>query len=410
MAATAARRAAFDCALRIETDSAYADELLHSARLSGLEARERGFVTELLKGSLRHRGELDFLITRRLRRPLASLDPEVLTCLRLGAYQLRFMGGVAAYAAVSESVELVKRARKLSAAALVNAVLRRLPPRQPEAEGARLSHPAWLVKRWRAMLGPDRCQALLLANLRRPATFFRIPRPVGERQALERLRRIGVEAEPTDVSRAYRITAGDVPTARTAVGARLLRFQDINSQRVGGLLEPTAGEPVLDVCAAPGGKARLLAESSPVVAADRHLQRLRLMRRLGATGIRMLAIDAERSLPFTRPFKSVLVDAPCSGTGTLARNPEIKWRLRPSDLRSLARRQRKILNNALDVLAPGGSLVYATCSLEPEENENVVEAAICARPGWPAHRVLSTLPGRDPGDGFQAWRIRRPAS
>ena len=409
VAAAAARRVAFDFALRIERDSAYADELLHSARVSELETRDRGFVTELLKGSLRHRGELDHLISCRLHRPLSSLDLEVLTCLRQGAYQLRFMGGVAAHAAVWESVELIRRARKRSAAPLVNAILRRLPARLAAAEGARLSHPAWLVTRWKAVLGPERCEELLLANLRRPAMFFRIPSPAEEAPALRRLRRAGVEAEPTDVPRAYRLAAGDVRTARAAVGARLLRFQDINSQRVGGLLDSMRDELVLDVCAAPGGKARLLAESSPVVAADRYPHRLRLMRRLGACGIELLALDAERRLPFSGQFRRVLVDAPCSGTGTLARNPEIKWRLRPSDLRTLGSRQRRILENALGVLAPGGSLVYATCSLEPEENESVVEAAMRGRPGWPTRKALSSLPGRDPGEGFQAWLIRKPA-
>ncbi len=189
-----------------------------------------------------------------------------------------------------------------------------------------------------------------------------------------------------------------------------MRFQDINSQRVGGLLDPEPAGLVLDLCAAPGGKARLLAESSHVVAADRYRHRLRVMRRLGISGIQLLALDAERKLPFSCQFGRVLVDAPCSGTGTLARNPEIKWRLRPTDLRILSRRQERILGNALDVLAPGGSLVYATCSLEPEENEDVVEAAMRARPGWQSRKVLSTLPGRDPGDGFQAWRIRRPVA
>jgi 16S rRNA (cytosine967-C5)-methyltransferase len=409
VAATAARRAAFDITLRIDRDAAFADEMLHSARVDRLEGRERAFVTELVMGSLRRRGELDHLISRRLRKPLPSLDLEVLTALRLGAYQLRHMSGVAVHAAVSQSVDLAKWARKRSAAPLVNAILRRLPPSPPPLQGARLSHPAWLVSRWEAALGRDNCNAFLKSNLHRPATYFRIPPRKAAGRALERLRQAGIGAEATDLPGAYRLTAGAARTARAAAGARLLRFQDINSQRVGSLLAASSDGPVLDVCAAPGGKSRLLAESSPVVASDRHLHRLRVMRHLGTSGICLLALDAERRLPFSSQFDRVLVDVPCSGTGTLARNPEIKWRLQPNDLEILSRRQKRILGNALDALAPGGTLVYATCSLEPEENEHVVEAAMRAKPGWPARKVLCTVPGRDPGDGFQAWRIQRPA-
>lgn len=393
--------------LRIDRDAAYADELLHSGRMSKLGARDRAFVTELVMGSLRRRGELDALVSRTLRKPLRTVDPEVLAALRLGAYQLRYMEGVAAHAAVSESVELVKLARKRSAGGLVNAVLRRLPPSPPPDEAARLCHPAWLVNRWESTFGRVACSALLRSNLERPTTYFRIPAPAATEEPLLRLKDAGIGAEPMAVPRAFRLVSGNASEARSAAGTPLV-FQDINSQRVGFLLDVQTNSRILDVCAAPGGKARLLAESAPVVAADRHLHRLRLLRRLGSRGIRMLALDAEQGLPFSRQFDRVLVDAPCSGTGTLARNPEIKWRLLPTDIAELQGRQARILGNALDAVAPGGMLVYATCSLEPEENEHVVEAAIRSRPGWKARRVLATLPGRDPGDGFQAWRIQRP--
>ncbi len=407
VAASAARTAAFRLALRIDQDAAYADELLHAGHGVTLAARERAFVTELVKGSLRRRGELDDLISQRLRKPLRTLDLEVLTALRLGAYQLRYMHGVADYAAVAESVELVKHARKRSAAGLVNALLRRLPSSPPPDEAARLSHPSWLVSRWESAFGRAACGALLRSNLERPATFFRIPAPRATEGPLKQLREAGIDAEPTDVPRAYRLVSGNASEARAAAGTPLA-FQDINSQRVGLLLDVWPGSRILDVCAAPGGKARQLAESAPVIGADRHLHRLRILRRLGSRSIHLVAMDAERHLPFSRQFDSVLVDAPCSGTGTLARNPEIKWRLRPHDLAELHKRQTRILCNALDAVGPGGVLVYATCSLEPEENEDVVEAAIRNRPGWKACKALSTVPGREPGDGFQAWRIRRP--
>ena len=408
VSASAARRAAFEFALRIDRDAAFADELLHSQRASRLAERERSFLTELLLGCLRRRGELDAALSARLRKPLEAMDAEVVAALRLGAYQMRYMGSVPDHAAVSESVELVKLSGKRSASGLVNAVLRRLPPAPQPAEAALLNHPQWMVRRWEASFGRKGCAALLRANLERPPAYFRIPAPIPPVPALRRLERAGIAVEPTPLPRAFRLVSGSAGAAREAAGTPLA-FQDINSQSVATLLDAGAGLTVLDVCAAPGGKARLLAEATTVVASDRHLHRLRTLRRLGCRGIQAVALDARHPLPFRQRFDRVLVDAPCSGTGTLARNPEIKWRLQPCDIDELGSRQVRILGSALDALAPGGILVYATCSLEPEENENVVEAALGARPDWPASKVLSAVPGRDPGDGFQAWRIHRPA-
>lgn len=393
---------------RIDRDDAHADELLHSPRLDALGERDRRFVTALVMGCLRHRGALDHLVACRLRRPLQKVDPEVLAVLRIGAYQLRFMNGVPPHAAVSEAVELVNFARKRSAAGLVNTVLRHLPAAPGPTKTARLCHPEWLARRWEAALGKARCDALLKANLQPPATYFRIPAPTVPAKVLHALQEAGMEVAETSVPRAYALRSGSAARMRKLVGTAV-RFQDLNSQRVGMLLNTHPGSVVLDLCAAPGGKARLLAETAPVVASDRNLRRLQTMKSLGATAIRLLALDAERPLPFSRPFDRILVDAPCSGTGTLARNPEITWRLRPADLIDLQRRQVRILGNAMEALAPGGALIYSTCSLESEENQDVVEAAIGSRPDWQAERVLSTVPGRDPGDGFQAWRMERLA-
>ncbi len=409
VASVQARRLAFGLLLRVERDRAYSDELLHSKRLDGIGVGERAFVTAAVLGCLRRQGELDHLIASRTSRPAASMDDEVLIALRLGAYQLHHMDSIPDHAAVSESVNLVKRARKSSAAGIVNAILRNLPPRLPEDRAGRLCHPGWLLQRWRATLGTGRCQALLQANLRQPETYFRLRSAADGAEVRARLESAGIAAEPTDLGRAYRLARGSALAAREVAGDAIA-FQDINSQRVGALLAGPPVSPVLDVCAAPGGKARMLAETAPVVAGDRRLRRLRSMQRLGSRGIQLLALDAERPLPFRRQFERILVDAPCSGTGTLARNPEIKWRLAPSDLDALSERQGRILENALEALAPGGQLVYATCSLEPEENEHVVAKAIAGRPGWEAARALATVPGTDPGDGFEAWRIRRPAS
>ena len=408
VAASEARRLAFGLLLRIERDGAYSDELLHSKRLAEIGSRARAFVTKTVLGCLRRQGELDHLIAVKLNRPVRSLDTEVLTALRLGAYQMRHMDGIPSHAAVSESVELVRHARKASAAGLVNAILRHLPEAPAEEQSELLCHPDWLLRRWRKAFGDSKCRLLLQANLRQPETYFRLRPPTDAASVLDRLKGVGVSAEPTDLALAYRLSGGSVPDARKAAGDELI-FQDISSQRVGALLADFPGVPVLDVCAAPGGKSRLLAETAAVVAGDRRLKRLQTMRRLGCRGIQLLVMDAEHPLPFRRQFGRILVDAPCSGTGTLARNPEIKWRLKPEDLDSLSARQERILENALDALAPAGRLVYATCSLEPEENQHVVAKAVARRPGWQACKALSTIPGTDSGDGFQAWRIRRPA-
>lgn len=409
MAASAARRAAFEALLRVDRDAAYSDEVLHSPRWDRLGPRERALLTELVMGVLRHRGELDHMISGRLRKPLRGVDLEVLASLRLGAYQLRHMRTVPPHAAVSESVELVKAARKASAAGLVNAVLRRLPPRPPPDEGLRLCHPEWLVGRWTEAFGPDACSALLAANLRPPAVYFRIPAPAAPQGVLAALERAGLAAEPTPVAGAYQLTKGSASEARRAAGDAIA-MQDLNSQRVAALLQVRPRSRVLDLCAAPGGKSRLLADTAPVVAADRRLRRLRTMRRLGDRGIRLVLLDAERPLPLRARFDRILVDAPCSGTGTLARNPEIKWRLRPADLADLQARQERILRQAAQALEPGGVLLYSTCSLEPEENAQVVRSAIGGRRGWSARRALATVPGRDPGDGFEAWRIESPVA
>lgn len=409
MAADRARRTAFDLLLRIERNAAFADELLHSSRLDALDRRGRALVTELVMGCLRRRGELDHLAALQLAKSPRTLDLEVLTALRLGSYQLRYMHNVAAAAAVSASVELVKGAGKRSASGLVNAVLRRLPQAPPPAEAARLCHPAWLVSRWEAALGAEACARLLAANLQRPATYLRIRAAANEVKVLGELARAGVSAVPADLPRAYRVESGRLPPPAPG-GQRDWAVQDLNSQRVASLLEVRPGHSVLDLCAAPGGKARILAETAPLVAADRHPHRLRALRRLGDQGLRPVALDARESLPFAARFERVLVDAPCSGTGTLARNPEIKWRLTASDLADLRARQMLILGRGLDALDANGRLVYATCSLEPEENEHVVEAVLESRPDWTATRLLATVPGRDPGDGFQAWRIQRRAA
>jgi len=319
-----------------------------------MESRDAGLASELVMGALRVEAQLDFLIRFFSGREAARLDAEVRIALRLGIYQLRYLDRAPAHAAVGESVELVKRARKRSAAGLVNAALRKVnrdPVEWPD-RATELSHPAWLLERWERQYGVETATAIALAGLRRPETYVR----------------------------------------ESAAGARI---QDIGSQQIVPLLELEPGQKLLDVAAAPGNKtAQALDAGARVVACDRNLRRLAAMRGLGCD---LVVLNGAEPLPFRSRFERILLDAPCSGTGTLARNPEIKWRLRPADLEDLPRRQTAMLKNALERLAPGGRLVYATCSLEREENEAVVEQA-----GGRVLRLWRRLPGAEPGDGFFA--------
>lgn len=379
MPVSPARILAFEV-LRLVERGGYAVDLLAS-RSAGLDPRDAGLASEVVLGSLRYQAQLDYLIALWAGHAPPRLDPEVRIALRIGVYQLRYLTRVPAHAAVGESVELVKRAHKRSAAGLVNAVLRKVG-RDPVAwpdRATELSHPAWMLERWDRQYGADVSEKIARANLRAPETYVRVagPRPPGS----------GAVLEPTGVPGCHRLASGR-PEG--------LRIQDIGSQAVVPLLEAAPGQSFLDVCAAPGNKtAQALEAGVRAVAGDLHWSRLTPMKALGCE---LVVFDGTQPLPFHRRFDRILVDVPCSGTGTLARNPEIKWRLRPSDLPELNQRQAALLRNALERLAPGGRLVYSTCSLEPEENESVVEDVAPGR----AARLWRRLPGRDAGDGFFA--------
>lgn len=402
-----ARTATFDVLLRVERDQAYAGELLNSDRTADLGPADRGLCMEIVMGVLRWRQRLDFALGEVVSQPLAKLDVEVLTALRMGAYQIGFLQRVPARAAVNESVELVKRARKRSAAPLVNAALRKLAGRpellQPVLppgpktvpDLAQLySHPLWLVERWAERFGSEAAEKICRHNQQPGEMALRLRDPAVE----EKLRRAGVELAPGALVASARRLKPERDGRQSALVFDLVRQRHINiqdeaSQLVGLLVGD--GARILDCCAAPGGKTAILAERNPralIVAAELHPHRARTMKRLlGFTappsaqggmadqppGVspHIVIADAER-LPFAVAFDRVLVDVPCSGTGTLARNPEIKWRLGAPDLAALQQRQTAILRSAVQSLAPGGRLVYSTCSLEPEENAAVVEEAL----------------------------------
>ena len=397
--------------MRVEQTGAFVDELLHGSRLNGLDERDRALASEIVLGVLRRRGALDWMLERAARRPMTEVDLEAQTAMRMGLYQMRYLERIPPHAAVGESVELVKHGPKAKAAGFVNAVLRRAAPRPPEQAEAELCHPAWLVERWRRNLGGTRTDGLLRANLERPETWLRLNVRFDLDETVEQLAAEGVETAAGERPWTRRLVSGR-PDGGAAWSAGRVRVQDASSQAIAPLLGLEPGMSVLDVCAAPGGKTQhaieLLGSETNVIACDRRPSRLRTLRELSPGDVRTVALDASRGLPFTRQFDRVLVDAPCTGTGTLGRNPDLKWRLEPDDIPRLATLQRAILSRALDAVRPGGALVYATCSLEPEENEAVVSAALADRPGWRIEERLDRTPGRDAGDGFRATRIAKP--
>ena len=343
-----AREIAFRVLQRVH-GGGYATDLLR--RESG-DARDLALAESIVLGCLRHQSQLDYLIEFFSGRKQPKLDDEVRIALRMGIFQLRYLDRIPAHAAVTDSVELVKQAHKRSAAGFVNAVLRKVN-RSPVAwpdQATELSVPAWMLERWQQQYGQEPAAAIARAALEQP---------------------------------------------EAAINPDTGRQQDPGAQSIVPLLEIQPGMMVLDLCAAPGNKtAQILALGAHVIASDRYLKRLADV----PAEAQRVVLDAATVLPFKVKFDRILVDAPCSGTGTLARNPEIKWRLRPNDLARFADLQRKILEQALPHLKPGGKLVYSTCSLEREENEDVVANIV---KGLPVTTHLR-LPGRDPGDGFFA--------
>ena len=431
-----ARSAAFEILRRVEEEGAFAAPLL-AALGDEMRGDDRALCYELVLGALRRQLFIDRLIEHYAGRRPESLDAPVRRALRLGLYQLRFLSRVPARAAVNESVNLAHLARLRSAASFINAVLRRAarePEYDPAAEvedpneraAVETSHPSWLLARWAAAFGEAEALAFARANNQPAPASFRVNRTkaVGE-EVLERLRAAGASVEPSRVAPGgWRVeSAGDAAALLRALSdGGEVYSQDEASQLVAHVVGARAGERVLDACAAPGGKtthmAELCGDRASIAACDLYAHRLRTVRELaerqGLKGVAVAAADAAAALPFAeRTFDRVLVDAPCTGTGTLRHNPEIRWRLAPGDFAELAARQLRILVNASRALRTGGRLVYSTCSVEPEENERVVESFLREAAGFrqvaaapaPA-RLLSaagaarTWPQRDGTDGF----------
>jgi 16S rRNA (cytosine967-C5)-methyltransferase len=404
-----ARKIAFEILLQVDAGQAFASDLLQSGQVSALSERDRGLATEIVMGVLRWWGEMDYRLQQLSGRSVESLDREVSTALRMGIYQIAFLEKIPKSAAVNESVELTKLSRKRSAAGLVNAVLRKCAPENvlqqlsaalPDATellaGVRRSVPAWLLERWEKSFGTEAANRLAWAATQVPPTTLRICSATPEPdEIIRRLAEKGSRVRQGKyTSKALIAEAGEGAISRLADELGLA-IQDEASQLVAELVGVRPGERVLDLCAAPGMKTSLLADAvgdGLLVACDASARRLQTLQKLlprltaNASAVRVVRLDATQPLPFRQHFDRILVDAPCSGTGTLNRNPEIKGRLTKDDLDRLPMIQSKILSNALSALAPGGRLVYATCSLEPEENEQVVESVLAATAGC---RLLS---------------------
>jgi 16S rRNA (cytosine967-C5)-methyltransferase len=395
------RREAFKILRRVEDAGAFASVLLEGSAGLLRDPREVALLTEIVLGVLRRRAALDYAITQAATRSLEDLDREVLTAIRIGAYALLFLDRVPDFAAVDTAVALVKEAGHAKAAGFANGVLRKLarerfaalppPPARGDVEALALfrSHPLWWTSRLVDRFGWDPSDALLAAN-NEPAATVLAPWPAAGSSAMltETLAADGVLVEACRfVPGGLRVVSG-VPQRTEAFRQGAFWIQDEASQLAVCLFEGAVGPLVLDACAAPGGKTLGLAaragEGGLVVAADRHPRRLlRLTQnllRLKPGNVVALACDMSKPAPMTCPFDDVLVDAPCSGTGTLRRHPEIKWRLKPDELPALAARQRRILSAAADLVRPGGRLVYSVCSIEPEEGDDVVSAFLADRP------------------------------
>ena len=419
-----ARRAAFEILRGVEA-GAFSSILL-AAEEPKLKPADRGLAHELVLGVLRWQLWLDKLIEHFAKRSVESLDLPVRLALRLGLYQLRFLTRIPAPAAVNESVNLVRSAKVGSAAAFVNAVLRRsireadFDPAKPledpiEKLATETSHPTWLIERWVESFGPEEAEAFARANNLVPPTAFRLlegnlrKAKQDAAEILDRLRDANGIVEPSTVAEgAWRVSGASSLVRELAAEGRIY-LQDEASQLVAQTVNLKAGERALDLCAAPGGKTTLMAQRAEdralIVASDISQRRLEIIIKLKAshnlTSIKSLVLDAAQQLPFENSvFDRILIDAPCSGTGTLRRNPEIRWRISETDIAELAAQQELFLNNAARVLKPGGQLVYSTCSVEPDENEQVIGAFLESHTHFHPITTIRTWPHREGTDGF----------
>lgn len=381
-AVSPARAAAFDILKAVERGKAHSDDLLRAPKIARLSTADRHLATAIVLGALRWQLWLDKQIQPLLTRPNARLDAEVRIALRLGAYQLLFLDRIPARAVIDESVELTKQAGHRFASGMVNAVLRKLAASLTaiEAPDALAAYPAWMVERWTCFFGEAATRDLCVYGQSPAEHTLRIANPAVEAELTSK----GIQLEPGSFLTSSRhVVSGDLTAVAAAHGDTRVRLQDEGSQLVAEIAG--CGAAILDCCAAPGGKTLILAERNPharIVACESSEPRLvQLQQRLAWLGDRVDYRLADSALLTDEAaFDLALVDAPCSGTGTLGRNPEIRHRLHLDDLPRQAERQRAILAAALRAVRPGGRVVYSTCSIEPEENEQIVASVLAEMP------------------------------
>jgi 16S rRNA (cytosine967-C5)-methyltransferase len=422
-----ARVAAFDILAAVSAGRADLPAALAQSRDRLDDDRDRALAAEIATGVERWRALLDHLIEGTAARAIDRLDPEILTILRLSVYQLLFLTRVPAAAVVDDAVELARRMKKRSASGFVNGVLRTLsrkravlpvpPPPADETDRAAvldyfaitLSHPRWLVSRWYDRLGFDATERWLQFNNQQARLTLRAnrlkttPAELAEHLANDDVRVVPGRFAPD----ALIVEEGNPLKTHGGHGRGVADgwyvVQDEASQLISLLPSPGAEMSVLDTCASPGGKTTAMAAAMSnrglVVACDVRRKRIDLLRRTvgasGATIVRIVQADAEQPMPFAHRFDCVLLDAPCSGLGTLRRDPDIRWRRQESDLAPLALAQTRMIRHAAACVAPGGRLVYATCSSEPEENDDVVEQFLAATPDFALvdARTIDGVPG-----------------
>jgi 16S rRNA (cytosine967-C5)-methyltransferase len=404
-------------------------------RIAPLDARDRRWTRELVYGMLRHRGSIDAILSDRVRGGLVRLDPDVIDLLRLGVYQLTNMGSVPAYAAIAQTVELAKRRHGLGASKLVNAVLRRtdrerdelnvaVPSDVAEALALKYSHPRWLVARWIERWGEQDTERLLAVNNAEAPIVIR-PYGIVREQLEAMLEEAGVHvAEAPYVRESIAISGGITFTELGAFKKGLFFVQDPGATLVTEYAAVSTATTVADLCAAPGGKALELSRiAGTVIASDKSFGRIQRLlaneRRLETTNLYPFVGDARH--PAISPVDAALIDVPCTGTGTFRRHPDARWRLKVSDLAVMSALQKTILRAAAKVVKPDGLLIYSTCSLEPEENDEQVDSFLAENLNWileppPEGSVapelldggrLRVLPQRHGTDGAFAARLRR---
>jgi 16S rRNA (cytosine967-C5)-methyltransferase len=441
------RARAAEILAQVDTQKAYADILLDRALKDGAQdERDRALLTEIVYGTLRWRGKIDAELAKFLYRALSRTDARVRNLLRLTCYQLLFLDRVPDYAAVSEAVEITKLYGGKKTAGFVNGVLRNLlrskpinPIRSGNQSSSSLadeySHPEWLVKMWTAQFGLESAVRLMRANNEKPPLVVRANSLKCTReQLLELLLKAHVTAKPTrhspqGISLQWTGAVENLP----GFAEGLFQVQGESSQLIAALLSAMPGERILDACAAPGGKATHIAETmndrGEIIAIDKSAAGIGKLRenltRLGINSVRPYRADVSHQFDddLSGPYDRILVDAPCSGFGTLRSHPEIKWHRDLGDVRRLRALQSKILDCVAPHLGIGGILVYATCTLTAEENERNVESFLTRHPGFELESTagylpneaqqmskanyFEALPSRDDTDGFFAARMKR---